>query len=115
MTNHLVLVRYTAEAKAAMIAGGGFTQRIDALRAAADGAGWVLGEYWVMQSQEWDAVFFLETEDGTPATIASQVANEASGHISEWRVVPLASAADVDAATRAMTGGISGNPADQNR
>ena len=111
MANHLVLVKYTAEAKAAMIAGGGFSSRIDALQAAAEGAGWTLGDYWVMQSQEWDAVFFLETEDGLAATIASQVANEASGHISDWRVIPLASAAEVDAAVRGMTGGVSGHPA----
>ena len=97
MSTALVLGKYTDAAKQGIIAEGGYSSRVNNLTAAMEGVGGSLGDYWVCDSQEWDAAFFMTGPDNGPAFQAAlNTVNEASGHIAEWRVIPVAPAADVD-------------------
>ena len=101
----LVLVKYTNTAKAGMIAEGGYTSRVENLKTAMEGIGGSLGDYWVCNSQEWDAAFFILGVNRSDAFHAAlNTANAAQGHIADWRVIPVATVEAVDAEITNMIG-----------
>tara|TARA_B100001013_G_C24521620_1_gene407186 strand:+ start:48 stop:368 length:321 start_codon:yes stop_codon:yes gene_type:complete len=99
------MVKYTDAAKAGIVGEGGYASRVESLKTAGAAMGWELGDYWVCNSQEVDAAFFIHGVDQDDAFQAAlNTLNEAQGHIAEWRIIPVASVDAVDAEIANLTG-----------